>query len=803
MAFVACLQIIAVSVAAAAPATPVVTGTDSGNFWVQHNWQAGTGGDAIDNYFISVNGGEWTEYSETSYTDSALEPHATSTLQVYAYNATTGESATVTSSATLENNAVYITNVVESVTITLGDTVTVDADSTDADNDVPTFSCSRDDLFTDFDSAEGTGSFTPTAATDYYVAFSVADGYGSTATQGMNIYVESADHAPVLNSIGNKEVDAGDRLSFTVSATDEDDDKITYTATGLPDGATLGSNSGDFSWRTSDDDGGSYSVTFTATANGLSDSETIKITVIEEDVAPVLDTIGDKSVGEGATLSFTVSATDDNDDTITYSASGLPGGATLDSSSGAFRWTPAYDTADSYSVTFTATANGLSDSETITITVTHVDRAPVLDSIGNKEVDENTLLTFNISATDPDGDLITYSASNLPEGSTFTPSTGVFSWTPGYNDSGNYDVEFSATANGLRDVETITITVGDYNRPPVLSSIGSQEVDEEEKLRITLSATDPDGDDLIFSVDDAPNGSAFNATTGVFTWTPEEGDAGTYYTMFSVTDGSSTDTENVTITVEEPSSSSSGGSSGGSGSSSGSSDDESSGGGGGVSSGEEYENVLLRDYALKTTILRDVDSIFSFNKPGNCITSASFVSDLNGGQSKIIVEILQDTSSQVDSDAPGDVYRNTNILLDTGLIENAINDREVNFKIEKSWVEENNINTSLMTLCFYTSGEWELLETDFSSEDETYMYYSTEIPDFGFFAISSVDPAELIPEAAPNIVTIPQTEDGLASTADSLEMELGEASQSGKSAFVFVILLLVAGIGIIYWALRL
>jgi len=55
---------------------------------------------------------------------------------------------------------------------------------------------------------------------------------------------------------------------------------------------------------------------------------------------------------------------------------------------------------------------------------------PVLQAIGNKSVNENSLLTFDVNATDPDGDSITYSAQNLPSGATFSGQN--FNWTPSY-----------------------------------------------------------------------------------------------------------------------------------------------------------------------------------------------------------------------------------------------------------------------------------------------------------------------------------------------------------------------------------
>jgi hypothetical protein len=108
----------------------------------------------------------------------------------------------------------------------------------------------------------------------------------------------------------------------------------------------------------------------------------------------------------------------------------------------------------------------LSDSEAVTITVGDINRPPVLNPIGAKPVDEGELLEFTITATDPDGDTLTYSASNLPTGSEFDPDTQTFIWTPDYEQAGNYDVVFTVTDDGtpnLSDSETVTVTVPPAN----------------------------------------------------------------------------------------------------------------------------------------------------------------------------------------------------------------------------------------------------------------------------------------------------------------------------------------------------
>jgi len=95
-----------------------------------------------------------------------------------------------------------------------------------------------------------------------------------------------------------------------------------------------------------------------------------------------------------------------------------------------------------------------------------VNNAPVLASIGNKSVDEGSLLEFTVSATDADGDSLVYSASGVPTGASFNASTKTFSWAPAYNKSGTYSVTFTVSDGSLSDSETITITVADITSIP-------------------------------------------------------------------------------------------------------------------------------------------------------------------------------------------------------------------------------------------------------------------------------------------------------------------------------------------------
>ena len=90
---------------------------------------------------------------------------------------------------------------------------------------------------------------------------------------------------------------------------------------------------------------GCYTFDVVVTDDGtpnLSDSETITVTVNEVNVAPVLDPVGDQTVDEQTLLTFTATATDADlpANTLTFSLSGEPAGASIDPVSGVFTWTP-------------------------------------------------------------------------------------------------------------------------------------------------------------------------------------------------------------------------------------------------------------------------------------------------------------------------------------------------------------------------------------------------------------------------------------------------------------------------------
>jgi Metallo-peptidase family M12/Putative Ig domain/IPT/TIG domain len=168
--------------------------------------------------------------------------------------------------------------------------------------------------------------------------------------------------------------------------------------------------------------------------------------------------------------------------------------------------------------------------------------APVLDPIGPQDAPENTMLSLQLSASDPDGDPISWSALPLPVGASLS-ANGLFRWTPPLDAVGcggflERPVTFYARdSHGNQASETVMISVLDAptGAPPAIVDPADRSVLSEQALVIPISASDPDGDTLSFASMSLPAGAKLSPA-GVFSWTPSETQVGVHGVGFTVTD---------------------------------------------------------------------------------------------------------------------------------------------------------------------------------------------------------------------------------------------------------------------------
>jgi probable HAF family extracellular repeat protein len=365
-------------------------------------------------------------------------------------------------------------------------------------------------------------------------------GWGTNPQGQVHAYFMTAasSRAPIFDSIPAVSAREGSLCVFAVTATDPGY-AVTITASNLPSGATFSNNL--FSWTPGYTQAGTYAINFSATsANGTSTKQ-VQFTVANTNRPPVINAIGAKTMVKGRTLTFNVIGSDPDGDTLTYKATTLPPGATFTGNT--FTFTPA--STGTFLAQFSVSDGQLTASTSVVITV-NANHTPVLSAIGNKTVNENSSLSFNLIASDADGDALTYSANTLPAGAKLTGNT--FSWTPSYTQSGTYKITFYASDGIASASQTITITVNNVDRPPVVNPIASKTVTRGTTLTFTVTGSDPDGTAVTLTAKNLPKGATFS--NGIFTWKPALNQAGTYVVTFTATSAGLSGSATATITVK-------------------------------------------------------------------------------------------------------------------------------------------------------------------------------------------------------------------------------------------------------------
>jgi len=182
---------------------------------------------------------------------------------------------------------------------------------------------------------------------------------------------------------------------------------------------------------------------------------------------------------------------------------------------------------------------------------------PTLTVPGSQTVQEGQLLTFNVSAVDPEGQSITLFTTSRPSGSTFSDhhnGTGTFSWTPNLGTAGSYGATFVADDGfGGSNTKSVAISVVVGNDAPVLFAIGDRTVERGTQLIVSLTGYDPNGDALTYSVVGLPAFGTFydfGDGNGALSFEPVNATPLGDYTMtVTLSDGSLDASETFHVTV--------------------------------------------------------------------------------------------------------------------------------------------------------------------------------------------------------------------------------------------------------------
>jgi len=335
------------------------------------------------------------------------------------------------------------------------------------------------------------------------------------ATNRFTLNVTEVNQPPTLGEISDQTVEAGQALTFPVSANDPDlpPNILTFSVgPGAPTGVTVNPATGEFSWRPTGLQGPSTNrITIQVADNGtpsLSTNRTFTVIVTRLNQPPVLAQIANQTIAEGSPLTFTASATDPDQPAqiLAFSlAPGAPPGATINPTTGVFTWTPTEAQGPSTNViNVRVTDNGtppVRAAQDVTIVVTEANVAPVLAVIPDQPIVVGETVRLTARATDADlpANLLTYSLDpGAPGEATIDGATGAFAFAaaPGLPPSTNV-VSVRVTDNGvppLSDTKSFRIVIrAGVNLPPTITQISNQTTPENRPTpAIAFTISDPD-----------------------------------------------------------------------------------------------------------------------------------------------------------------------------------------------------------------------------------------------------------------------------------------------------------------------
>jgi PGF-pre-PGF domain-containing protein len=139
-----------------------------------------------------------------------------------------------------------------------------------------------------------------------------------------------------------------------------------------------------------------------------------------------------------------------------------------------------------------------------------------------------------------------------------------------------------------------------------------------------------------------------------------------------------------------------------------------------------------------TTTQVNVDNSKNMNvsfTDNSVVNNINFISK-DSGNTKIIVQDVKDEET-LETLPAGNIYKSFNIFIDNVEVANNIENAAVDFKVEKTWLVENDLDSSAIVLNMYESGKWVEVPITITGEDSQYVYFNAEVSEYSTFAISS------------------------------------------------------------------
>ncbi|MDA9123751.1 cadherin-like domain-containing protein, partial [Paracoccaceae bacterium] len=184
---------------------------------------------------------------------------------------------------------------------------------------------------------------------------------------------------------------------------------------------------------------------------------------------PVTDSASSLSATEDTAASGTITASDVDGDSLTYTYSTPTKGA-ITNTNGAYTYTPTANENGSDSFTITVSDGTATATQAVTVAISAVNDAPVTDSAGTLAVTEDIEATGTITATDVDGDPLTYAYSTAAKGTIASGTDGAYTYTPSADLNGSDSFTVTVSDGTASATQTVAVSIAAVDDPEVVSA---------------------------------------------------------------------------------------------------------------------------------------------------------------------------------------------------------------------------------------------------------------------------------------------------------------------------------------------
>ncbi|MEM7168367.1 MAG: putative Ig domain-containing protein, partial [Planctomycetota bacterium] len=417
-----------------------------------------------------------------------------------------------------------------------------DVDAIDSPGDALTYALTVAPSGASIDAVSGLIEWTPTANQvgdhDFTVEVTDDDVPPLSDTQSFIVTVTDVNQPPLVDSTPITDATELQPYLYTVTTTDPDGDQIILELTAGPAGMVLtplpgpGDPSAELSWTPQSDQIGPHVVTLTVTDNGsppMISDQIFTIVVADVNFPPTISSFPPLTASQGTLYEYDLVGMDpDPGDVLDFEIDMGPAGMLLTTTSATtatLSWTPIGSQLGGQQIRIRATDLGfLATVQTFTVFVSPPPAAPTIQSTPVTTATELQLYNYDVDATDPLNDPLTYGLAVAPAGATIDSVTGLISWIPQADQTGSNAFTVTATDNEVpprSDMQSFTVIVDDVNQQPVITTTAPARAVEGMLFEYDVDAADPDPlDTLQFALDAAPAGASINATSGLIQWTP-------------------------------------------------------------------------------------------------------------------------------------------------------------------------------------------------------------------------------------------------------------------------------------------